>query len=204
MEVDFLMAAFSTQRGLFGAPMNPATPPIMPEPTPAAPAYQRPGTGQMIAGLIGDALLNWSGGQAQFAPTMQAQRQAALDAQGMQLKRAQDFADFKRRLDYERANPKPVNNDTAADYEFWKARLTPEQFAAYVENKVNPPQLMMTPQGIVSVPRSGGGHNAPAASGPAPGAVEGGYRFKGGNPADPNAWEPVAGGPTPGASGGFR
>lgn len=40
---------------------------------------------------------------------------------------------------------------------------------------------------------------------PQPGHVEDGYRFKGGNPADPNAWEPVsAGGPTQPASGGFR
>jgi hypothetical protein len=39
--------------------------------------------------------------------------------------------------------------------------------------------------------------------GPQPGMVEDGYRFKGGDPADPNSWEPVNGGQTPQASGGF-
>jgi hypothetical protein len=38
---------------------------------------------------------------------------------------------------------------------------------------------------------------------PQPGMVEDGYRFRGGNPADPNSWEPVNGGQTPQASGGF-
>lgn len=41
------------------------------------------------------------------------------------------------------------------------------------------------------------------APGPVPGTVVDGYRFKGGNPNDPNAWE-QAGGPTRGASGSFR
>lgn len=42
-------------------------------------------------------------------------------------------------------------------------------------------------------------------AGPQPGVVEDGYRFKGGNPADPSAWEPVAqGGPQSPAAGGFR
>lgn len=46
---------------------------------------------------------------------------------------------------------------------------------------------------------------APTQGGPQAGAVEDGYRFKGGNPSDPNAWEPVSqGGPTQPASGGFR
>lgn len=45
----------------------------------------------------------------------------------------------------------------------------------------------------------------PAQGGPQPGVIEDGYRFKGGNPADPSAWEQVGqGGPTQPASGGFR
>lgn len=52
------------------------------------------------------------------------------------------------------------------------------------------------------------GPTGPAASpggGPEPGTVEDGYRFKGGDPARPENWEPVTqGGPTPRASGGFR
>lgn len=42
----------------------------------------------------------------------------------------------------------------------------------------------------LSQPRIGG--TAQVQGGPAPGAIEDGYRFKGGNPADPSAWEPVA------------
>lgn len=45
----------------------------------------------------------------------------------------------------------------------------------------------------------------PAQAGPQPGVVEDGYRFKGGNPADPSSWERVGqGGPTQSASAGFR
>jgi hypothetical protein len=43
---------------------------------------------------------------------------------------------------------------------------------------------------------------APATGGPPPGHIEDGYRFKGGNPADPNAWEQV-GGPSPSGSATF-
>lgn len=46
---------------------------------------------------------------------------------------------------------------------------------------------------------------AQAVQPPQPGTVEDGYRFRGGNPADPNAWEPLAqGGPQPHAAGTFR
>lgn len=41
-------------------------------------------------------------------------------------------------------------------------------------------------------------------SGPAPGTIDGGYRFKGGNAADPNSWEPVSGGAAPRGPATFR
>lgn len=43
----------------------------------------------------------------------------------------------------------------------------------------------------------------PSGTGPQPGAVVDGYRFKGGDPNSPDSWE-QAGGPTQAASGGFR
>jgi len=46
------------------------------------------------------------------------------------------------------------------------------------------------PAGAVA-PGPSGGTQTPMSTAPQPGTVEGGYRFKGGNPADPNAWEPV-------------
>jgi len=73
--------------------------------------------------------------------------------------------------------------------------------------KQSEPSYQVIPQGgklqgfQFGQPMTGG---APAASGPQPGAVEDGYRFKGGNPADPSAWEPVQGGPSQPATGGFR
>lgn len=48
------------------------------------------------------------------------------------------------------------------------------------------------------------GASAQPQPGPQPGAVEDGYRFKGGDPANPASWEPVTGDAGGNASGGFR
>lgn len=51
-------------------------------------------------------------------------------------------------------------------------------------------------------PPTGGAPATP--QGPQPGAIEDGYRFRGGDPADPNSWEPVQGGATQPGSRPFR
>jgi hypothetical protein len=82
------------------------------------------------------------------------------------------------------------------DYEFMASRN--QQLAdQYLQNRANPvvPVDVAQPDGSVvrqwvRAPQGSAG----GGSSPAPGTVEDGFRFKGGNPADPNSWEPVAGG----------
>lgn len=91
------------------------------------------------------------------------------------------------------------------NYEFFQ-RTKPELADTYLQNQANPPRFISDGMGggsFVATP----GPTTPAASaggGPEPGQVEDGYRFKGGDPARPENWEPVTGGPTPQASGNFR
>lgn len=76
---------------------------------------------------------------------------------------------------------------------------TPEYTAAMqsaLTNKTTaPPLVQHNPDGTLEVfpagmiPRGG----APASSGPAPGTIDGGFRFKGGDPKNPANWEQVGG-----------
>jgi len=52
-------------------------------------------------------------------------------------------------------------------------------------------QPQQTQQAEIRQPQSSPGATQQPLGMPQPGTVEGGYRFKGGNPADPNSWEPV-------------
>lgn len=70
----------------------------------------------------------------------QMQQQAAADAAAAQRKRAQELADWQWKQEWERDNPKPVSNDTVADYEFIKGQLGEEAAKQYLQNRADPPQ----------------------------------------------------------------
>lgn len=169
-------------------------------PAESAPQPQRGGVVRGIAGSIGDYLLQRAGAAPIYAPQMR-QNQILQQRQAEHERQRQDsWADFVRKAEYERANPKPIANDTVADYNFIVERLGPEAGKAFLENKTLPPPFVQkNPDGTSTIyPQGLPRTSAPPA--PAPGAIEDGYRFKGGNPADPNSWEPVGGagsGPRP-------
>lgn len=90
------------------------------------------------------------------------------------------------------------------NYQFYK-RTRPELADTYIQNQANPPRFIPDGMGGGSWVGTPGptGPGASEGGGPQPGRIEDGYRFKGGDPARPENWEPVEGGPTPQASGVF-
>jgi hypothetical protein len=99
--------------------------------------------------------------------------------------------------------PQKQNSAPASvqEYEFAKQQGFGGSYMDFMEEKRGPIVAANGDGTFQIIPR--GMVQQQPQQGPQVGAVEDGYRFKGGNPADPNAWEPVNGGPTPQASGGF-
>jgi hypothetical protein len=184
---------FSSALAGMGGLMAPRGPGTIPSDFPEMPSgmfgagkrkFDAAGLGQA---LIGGYLAGRGnpGGNAILGMMSQRQQQA-MQEQQYQQRRGDQFEDWVKQQAWQRANPNPVNNDTVADYNFWKQTLPPKQFEQWLESKVNPPQLMNIPGvGVVSVPRQGGAAQAPTAP---VGKL---------TPLD-------EGGPMPSASGGFR
>lgn len=85
------------------------------------------------------------------------------------------------------------------NYEFLKGQ-NPQLADSYLQNRAEgAPLIASNGDGTFTIIPRGMAQG----QGPQPGTVEDGYVFKGGNPADPNSWQPVNGGPTPQASGAF-
>jgi hypothetical protein len=114
------------------------------------PQWQKPNTLQTIAGIIGDSLTQWRGGQPMFAQ-MQALRQKAMyDAAMQQRERANKFADWQQQYDYEGAHPKPANNDTENDYNYIASKLGPEAATQYLRNvAAGTPIVVRNPDGTI-------------------------------------------------------
>ncbi len=141
------------------------------------------GLGRNILGNIGDVLLQQARMQPVFAPAQQMQQRQAMEQQQSERQRKSQMETWIAQQQWKLANPEPINNDTANDYAFWQQKLSPEEFATWKRNKVDPPQYRQGPDGQF-------------------------YRVSPGVGAAPTApvgkLTPIGpGGPTPSASGGF-
>lgn len=200
-------------QGVGSGSVVPATPIEAQQPAPVA--WQRPSTGRMIAGIIGDSLSQWSGGQAHFLPAMMRQQQAAQETAA----RLQD--DVRRRA---------ADRSEWAWREQWKVDHPDDQFTRYLvsagidprsakgqamyrqraESMAAPPLMAVDGfdaqgnQTKTFYPRTAFGAAGTAeptpSAGPAVGTERNGYRFRGGNPNDRNSWVPVGSAPPAGGA----
>lgn len=145
-----------------------------------------------IIGSLGDAF----GGQPTYANAAQQHRKFAMDKEGEERDRTAKRDDWIFQQQWERDNPKPVNNDTANDYQMILERYGKEAADKYMWNsKIDPIRYLPTGDGGFSAiggggPPSGGGDNIPTISTPEqaaqlpPGAMyrapDGSVRRKGG------------------------
>ena len=154
-----------------------------------------------ILGVIGDAMQVFGGGQATYMQGIQAEQaraQQARDRSAAMLEERNYEQGEWTRQEYERANAKPVNNDTVNDLNWYKS-LSDDDRKLYHQMK---PTISYradgTPVAINPYDLQQGG----ARQGPQVGQVEDGHRFKGGDPANPASWEKI-GGSAPQTQGNF-
>jgi hypothetical protein len=87
-----------------------------------APSDKMPLWKAALGGLF-DSIAQQTGGQATFIPTMLARQQEDRQNNNAMTR-------WQQQYDYERAHPKPVNNDSINDVR-WYIGATPEEKAAY-------------------------------------------------------------------------
>lgn len=128
--------------------------------------------------------------QALFAAMAQKRKQAEEDQQ-YQRDRQDKRSDFTFEQDYKAAHDVPDIQQRVGVLNSIHPGLGDTYAQNYAANGGGLGQIFKDPATGQSY--AIGGASAPAA-GPQPGMIEQGFRFKGGNPADPHAWEPVNGG----------
>lgn len=163
---DYGMGDFPSQ------PMG--TPDEMEAPQAKPGLFGRGGVGRAIAGTIGDTLLQHNGMAPVYAPTMQAQQEAAARQREASMKREQGREDWLFEQQWKRDNPTPTNNDTINDFNWYK-NLSPEDQAVYHRMKpqyrvgadglmypVQVSQPVAAPAGVTFTPIVDGGPTQPA------------------------------------------
>ena len=111
-----------------------------------------------LLGAFGDAL---SENGPIYAQQKQRQNELMRREQMAEQQRQQEREDFIWKAQYERANPKPVNNDTTADYDYIASKLGLEAANNYLRLKTERPQTTIIDNGdgtktIYQVPQGGG------------------------------------------------
>lgn len=172
-----LPSTLKRRGGLFGASVQPPMAPEMtatanPMTTAKPKFFGEGGVGRAIAGNIGDFLLQYSGMQPIYQPAVQQRQAMAYEQKQREAQRQQQLEDWVWKEEYERRNPKPVNNDTINDYRFISETLGEEAGKQYLQNLADGPPVAVdvaNPDGSVTrqfIPRSqmkGGGMVAPQA-----------------------------------------
>lgn len=155
------MALGFQRQGIFGRrnPLEPMAPQVMPQPdampigvkemTKKPGFFQKGGFGQYALAALSDfgARLN-DRDQNMLGSMMAFNQKKQMEAEEARLKALEPIKlgnsiirpDGKGGYTQVYSEPQQPNNDTVADYNFWKQTLPPEQFQKWLQNKIDPPQ----------------------------------------------------------------